>query len=166
MKVIALFRTFSMIAGVLLVCFGAAPLPAEEVSSTKLPHLIKGGIYYPETALRRNEQGRILIEFRISKEGRIIEPKVVAQEPANFISKGSSLPNDLRGFLYDVSSDWEASGNANHVFRLSIVFLLKPCTSSKCLELAAFPADGEMTVTTQRLGYRGQIVRPDIEAIA
>ena len=41
---------------------------AEE--GAKLPHLVRGTLDHPERAKRLNQQGRILVEFRVSGPGR------------------------------------------------------------------------------------------------
>lgn len=44
---------------------------------------------YPEKALQRGIEGRVLVEFTISKGGTVKNPKVVAAEPSNIFNKAA-----------------------------------------------------------------------------
>jgi TonB family protein len=124
----------------------SAPLLADDVAPLKLPHLLQSGLYYPERAIQRHQQGRVLVEFRISEEGTISDLRFLAQEPADF-AKGSSLANDLKRFRFDVPPNWNASANANHLYRLSLVFLLSPCGVGANCPVAPYEADDAITIT-------------------
>lgn len=44
---------------------------------------------YPERALQRGIEGRVLIEFTISKSGSVTDPKVIAAEPSKIFNKAA-----------------------------------------------------------------------------
>jgi len=44
---------------------------------------------YPERAMQRGIEGRVLIEFTISKSGSVKDPKVVAYEPSKIFNKAA-----------------------------------------------------------------------------
>ncbi|HPG26029.1 MAG: TonB family protein [Spirochaetaceae bacterium] len=44
---------------------------------------------YPERALQRGIEGRVLVEFTISKTGSVKDPKVVAYEPSTIFNKAA-----------------------------------------------------------------------------
>ncbi|MBW2500838.1 MAG: TonB family protein [Deltaproteobacteria bacterium] len=44
---------------------------------------------YPERALQRGIEGRVLIEFTISKTGAVKDPKVIAYEPSTIFNKAA-----------------------------------------------------------------------------
>ncbi len=44
---------------------------------------------YPEKALQRGIEGRVLIEFTISKSGAVKNPKVIAYEPSKIFNKAA-----------------------------------------------------------------------------
>ena len=44
---------------------------------------------YPERALQRGIEGRVLIEFTISKSGSVKDAKVVAYEPSKIFNKAA-----------------------------------------------------------------------------
>ncbi len=44
---------------------------------------------YPERALQRGIEGRVLIEFTISKSGSVKDPKVIAAEPSSIFNRAA-----------------------------------------------------------------------------
>ena len=122
-------------------------LTIADEAGPKLPPAIPSVIYFPERAKRQDQQGRVLLQFRVSAAGSVVDPVVLAEEPAGF-TKGSSVLKDINQFHYAVPADWEASGGTGKLFKVSILFLLKPCTNArKCQEVLQYEAENSMIVT-------------------
>lgn len=127
---------------------------ADEVASPKLPQLVRPiDLYYPEPARRLNQQGRVLVEFQISRKGRAVDATIVSAEPQKVFDR--VVTEYMRAVEYSVPGDWEASGGSHHKYRISFVFLLRPCREGEpCEEPAGFPADTSVTVTGSPLAPR------------
>jgi TonB family protein len=107
-------------------------------------------LYYPDTARQANQQGRVLVEFEISPQGRVLEPIVSSAEPQGVFD--STALAYVRELVFDVPDDWEALGDSHYKFYFGFVFRLRPCQAPHCSELIPFPADRSLTVTGKALG--------------
>jgi TonB family protein len=102
---------------------------------------------YPSKAVRLNQQGRILVEFSISSRGRLVDARLIAAEPESLF--GEELVAGLQSWRFAVPHDWESSGNTARRFRVSVIFVLKPCPESEsCIDPE--PYDSDLTVTVSR----------------
>jgi len=137
--------------GALLLCALSYPSLADEPGSVKLPagknyRSLVSDSWYPQRARRLSQQGRVLVEFGISSKGRAVDITVPSSEPAGVFDKTATT--FVRAVEFDVPRDWEVSDASHHRFRLSFVFLLRPCLDTgSCEEVAQFPSDGNFTVT-------------------
>jgi TonB family protein len=124
------------------------PSHAEQADSFKLPpHILSlHGTFYPDSARRLNQQGRVLVEFAISSQGRAIDPSIVTAEPQGIFEQAAQ--SYVNALAFEVPADWDASGGSRHRFRLSVVFALRPCPEkAPCGEPAQFPADASVKLT-------------------
>jgi TonB family protein len=127
---------------VLLFVFGAA-VCADGTEPLDLPHLktpAPTAAYYPFRAVQLNQEGRVLVEFKISQKGRVSELAVTLAEPSHaFDAAALHYVHDLQ---FDVPIDWEASGGTNQSFHFGFIFLLRPCQATgPCEEPALYSAD-------------------------
>jgi TonB family protein len=127
---------------VLLLVFGAA-VCADGSKPRELPHLktpAPTAGNYPFRAVRLNEEGRVLVEFKISQKGRVNVLAVTLAEPAGAFDDAAL--NYVHGLEFDVPADWGRSGGANQSFHFGFIFLLRPCQASgPCEEPAPYSAD-------------------------
>ena len=124
---------------------------ADEAAPLKVPHIKSfSGLFYPNSAKRLDQQGRVLVEFAISPKGRVTDLVVASAEPPGVFD--SAVTTYVRALQFDVPSDWGASGAASHKFHFSFLFLLRPCRETgPCQELEPLPADQSVTVKTAPL---------------
>ena len=106
-------------------------------------------LYYPDKARQANQQGRALVEFEISPQGRVLEPMVTSSDPQGTFD--STALDYVRELVFEVPADWEASGAAHFKFYFGFVFLLRPC-QAPCREPEPYPADRSLMVTGKPLG--------------
>jgi Gram-negative bacterial TonB protein C-terminal len=131
------------------LCAGHQSFAAEGL---KLPPQIKGFLYYPEKAKRLNQQGRVLLEFHISKRGKITDWKIAAEEPQGFVGDKKAFETELHEFLFDLPPGWLDAGGAQQLYQLSVVFLLSPCTDvNRCQAVPQYPVINTMTLTGSAL---------------
>jgi TonB family protein len=127
---------------VLLFVFGAA-ICADRKEPLELPHLNTRAPTpdsYPYRAVRLNQEGRVLVEFKISKKGRVSAMAVILAEPSGAFD--AVALHYVRDLQFDVPIAWEASGGTNKSFHFGFVFLLRPCQATgPCEELAPYTAD-------------------------
>ena len=86
---------------------------------------------YPSTALKNALQGRVLLEFNITRRNKIEDVAVIDSEPQGMFD--SAAKKTLNAVKFTVPKDWEDTGGALHRFTLSIVFKLSPCPTSPCV---------------------------------
>ena len=127
---------------VLLFVLGAA-VCAEGMEHLELPRLktpAPTAEYYPFRAVQLNQEGRVLVEFKISQKGRVSALAVTLAEPSGaFDAAALHYVHDLQ---FDVPIDWEASGGMDQSFHFGFIFLLRPCqVTGPCEELAPYAAD-------------------------
>lgn len=126
----------------LLFVLGAA-VCANGSKRPELPHLktpAPTADIYPLRALRLNQEGRVLVEFKISKKGRVSALAVTLSEPVSAFD-GAAL-HYVHDLEFDVPADWGSSGGTNRSFHFGFIFLLRPCqTAGPCEELAPYSAD-------------------------
>ena len=125
---------------------------ADEPQSLKLPNLKSTRMlaaWYPDRARRLDQQGRVLVEFEISLKGRVVNPKIISAEPSDVFE--GTVTALVRGWEYDVPSNWESSGGTTHLFRVGFIFLLRPCRATGPCNVTPFPADTSVTITGDRL---------------
>jgi TonB family protein len=126
----------------LLFVFGAA-VCADASKPLELPHLktpAPTAGNYPLRAVRLNQEGRVLVEFKISKKGRVSALAVTLAEPAGaFDAAALHYVHDLE---FDVPTNWGTSGGTNQSFHFGFIFLLRPCQAiGPCEEPAPYSAD-------------------------
>jgi TonB family protein len=134
----------------ILLCALAFSLQAEEPVLPKLPKIKNphsvAGLFYPMRAVRLSQQGRVLVEFAISPEGRAVDVTVAAAEPQGVFD--DTVTSYIRGLQFDVPTNWEASGAALLKYHISFAFLLRPCRDGvPCDDIPQFPADSSVTIT-------------------
>ena len=85
---------------------------------------------YPSAALKSSVQGRVLLEFGVSRKNKIEGITIIDSEPQGMFD--SAAKKTLNAVKFTVPSDWENSGGSLHRFTLSIVFRLTPCPTTPC----------------------------------
>jgi TonB family protein len=119
----------------------------------KLPpyHVIQRGPpvgMYPMQAARLQQQGRVLVQFDISAEGRATNITVVSSEPHRVFDKTAS--EMVGAWAFDLPADWAGSDASRHHYTLSVIYHLGACPSaSSCDGIEAYPSDTQMAVTLQ-----------------
>ncbi|MBV8910345.1 MAG: energy transducer TonB, partial [Gammaproteobacteria bacterium] len=110
---------------------------------------------YPLAARRLDIQGRVLVEFTISPTGRVPRAPTVllAEEPEGRVILQTAASNYVRGMQFKVPTNWNAVGGPHHKFRVSFVFLLRPCPDGALYEEPApyFGADRWFKITAPPL---------------
>jgi hypothetical protein len=143
---------WTLCIGGLIVCAGRHNALADDASA-KLPAVVKNSLYFPDRDKRLNQQGRVLVEFHVSKAGRVVDAILVNQEPKDFVDK-RWMVEQLRGVVFDVPADWSSSGGERQVFQLSLLYLLNPCTdASKCQEVKHFEVANAITITGSAINH-------------
>jgi TonB family protein len=141
-----------------VACCGTALLTlnclaqADESQALKLPKFKITRAWddpYPDRARRLDQQGRVLVEFEISSKGRVVDPKIVSAEPPGAFE--STVTALVRGWKFDVPSNWESLGGTTHAFHAGFIFILRPCRTTGPCDVAPFPADTSITITGSRL---------------
>ena len=90
--------------------------------------------YYPEVARRYGQQGRVVLEFKINRRGRPVDPVIVETGPTpQFDDSARRLVKSLE---YDVPVEWEQSASGDYRYRLSVKYRLFQCAPGK-------PCDGK-----------------------
>jgi len=103
---------------------------------------------YPSSAAKQHIQGRVLMEFNITRKGKVDDATVLQSEPEGVFDNAAR--NALKEVKFTVPDDWEKSGNAAHRFRLSYVFKIYPCPGNPCQELQPHEAaDDSMIISIQ-----------------
>jgi TonB family protein len=124
-----------LVLGGAVCASGSKPL---ELPHLKTPAPTAGN--YPLRAVRLNQEGRVLVEFKISQKGRVSALAVTMAEPAGaFDAAALHYVHDLE---FDVPTNWATSGGTNHSFHFGFIFLLRPCQSiGACEEPVPYSAD-------------------------
>ncbi len=86
---------------------------------------------FPSAALKNSVQGRVLLDFTISRNNKIEDVKVVDSAPEGMFD--SAARKTLSAVKFAVPKDWEESGAVLHRFSLSFVFKLMPCPTEPCV---------------------------------
>jgi TonB family protein len=133
------------------VCVLCCPLRAEEAELPTLPKPITvpclNDDFYPSPAMRLGQEGRVLVEFKISSKGRAVDVRIAAAEPQGVFDR--SVIGFMRCMEFAVPTDWEASGGTHHEYTISFVFRLRPCPGSVPREEpVTFPADYRPIIVT------------------
>jgi len=85
---------------------------------------------YPVSALKNSVQGRVLLEFNISRHNRIEDITIIDSDPQGMFD--TAAKRTLGSVRFSVPKDWEDSGGVLHRFNLSIVFKVTPCPTTPC----------------------------------
>jgi TonB family protein len=129
---------------------------SEDEPILRLPpyHVIQKGPpvgTYPMQAARLQQQGRVLVQFDISADGRAKGVTVVSSEPLGVFDKSAS--GIVSAWAFDLPPDWSGSEASKHHFTLSVIYHLGACPSvSTCDGIEAYPSDAQMAVTLQLSG--------------
>src|SRR5690348_9692815 len=110
---IAKFRLF-IVVGAVLMGF-AAPMHAQQASrGFKLPpmNFSENPDYYPNSALKKSVQGRVLLDFTITRRNRIEDVTIVDSDPQSIFD--SAAKKALGDIKFTVPADWESSGASLH----------------------------------------------------
>jgi TonB family protein len=130
--------------------FGWALAVAQTASpAVKLPSMdapLKES-YFPTAAAKRGIQGRVLVEFNITRRGKVDEVTILEADPEKVFD--SSVRDALRDVRFTVPADWESSGAASHRFRLSYVFKIYPCPEPCKAPTPHESADDSMVISVQ-----------------
>jgi len=86
---------------------------------------------YPSVALKNSVQGRVLVEFTITRRSKIEDVTVIDSQPQGIFD--SAAKKTLGAVKFTVPKDWEDTGGVTHRFTLSIVFKLSPCPTTPCV---------------------------------
>jgi TonB family protein len=124
---------------------------AEDADGQKLPELINHGpgVYYPEPAKRRSAEGRVLIGFKISPAGRVVDQRIVKAEPKRLFEKTSM--DELGSWTFAVPKDW----NTQRELTITFIYVLAPCSGTAAVPPEPFPSDYKpLTKTGSRIGCR------------
>ena len=100
---------------------------AEPLTPPK-PFKAPSGAFYPDSARRLGQEGRVLAAFKISTAGRVVDLRIAAAEPKGVFN--SKVADYMRGLEFAVPADWEATGGAHHEYTISFVFRLSVCPGS------------------------------------
>ena len=101
---------------------------------------------FPSVARRLYKQGRFLVELSISERGKVTNVLVLKAEPRGIFD--ANLGSYLRSFRFDVPEDWVSSGGPALRFKLSVLYLLRPCLPhGPCEDLEPFAGDNIVTIT-------------------
>jgi TonB family protein len=128
---------------------------SQDQAALKLPpyHVIQRGPpvgMYPMQAARLQQQGRVLVQFDISAEGRAKNITVVSSEPHGVFDKTAS--EMVGAWAFDLPADWAGSDASRHHYTLSVIYHLGACPSAtSCDGIEAYPSDTQMAVTLQLL---------------
>ena len=129
--------------GAVLLCVFGAAVCAAGSKPLKLPHLktpAPTAANYPLRAARLNQEGRVLVEFKISQEGRVTALAVTLAEPAGAFD--AAALHYVRDLEFDVPTNWRTSGGTNQSFHFGFIFLLRPCLATgPCEEPTPYSAD-------------------------
>jgi TonB family protein len=118
--------------------FGGAALQCAAVNAadadTSGPHppplpLIQSSvpIVYPSAAAKLGREGRVLLAFGISGQGRATSASILFADDDSFDRAAIEL---LSGLKFTIPSDWQESGNPNKRFQLGVVFCIPPSAQS------------------------------------
>jgi TonB family protein len=118
---------------VLLAAYCAATIAGDDDSAWAIPKLpqTKGSLnnnYYPDAARRAGTEGRVLIAFDISADGRVRNPSVIWSENGAFDASALGMLKEMR---FSVPADWMNTG-AHRRWRLGFVFRLAPSGGQDC----------------------------------
>ncbi|HEX2585083.1 MAG TPA: energy transducer TonB [Steroidobacteraceae bacterium] len=86
---------------------------------------------YPFPALKNAVQGRVLLEFTITRRGKIDDVTVVDSEPQGMFD--TAAKKTLGAIKFTPPKDWEDTGGALHRFTMSVVFKLTRCPTTPCV---------------------------------
>src|ERR1700733_1458317 len=119
-------------AGFAVMIVGVASSQEPATQIFKMPRVKRmsyEGYAYPLEARRSGQQGRVVLELKISRQGRPIDAIIVESGPTpQFDDSARRL---VRGLLFNVPADWEQSGGADHRYRLSVKYRLFQCVPGK-----------------------------------
>jgi len=124
---------WAIVVGTLACC--ALLVQAQQPRGFKLPpmNFAENPDYYPNSALRRSVQGRVLLDFTISRRNRIDDVTIVESEPQTIFE--SAAKRALSDVKFKVPDNWEDSGGSKHHFTLSFVFKIYPCPTTPCFDV-------------------------------
>ena len=110
---------------------GGAPATNSDTSGWELPKLPhfrpeSGRDWFPDAARRMGLEGRVLVGFDISAQGRAKNVAVIWSEDRVFVPSAVEM---VKGMRFDVPSDWTNEG-AFRRWRLGIVYRLHPSCHS------------------------------------
>jgi TonB family protein len=128
-------RTGSSIAiGAALACWLWVAQAQQPAHGFRLPpmNFIQNPEYYPSSALKKGLQGRVLLDFTISRRNKIEDITIVDSDPQSIFD--SAAKKALEDVKFTVPPDWQDSGGTLHHFTLSFVFKIYPCPTTPCYE--------------------------------
>ncbi|HWG31944.1 MAG TPA: hypothetical protein VN676_15415 [Steroidobacteraceae bacterium] len=105
------------------ITFEPAAAPAPDSARLKIPRMIAGlgDLYYPDAAVRRNQEGVVDVEFSIDGKGHAVDVK---ETYAAFSDLGKKIPGFLQNATFRVPPDWEANGHRAARFDMEFQFSL------------------------------------------
>jgi len=125
---------------------------ADEPARWKLPkgnpplsHLIENN-WYPPVSSRMREQGHGVVEFGILPTGYTANVRAIpSTEWSSRLQEAAS--KYISVLRFNVADNWSSSGGPSHRFRVSFVFVIRPCPDAGTCELPTpFASDYSLTV--------------------
>lgn len=122
----------------------ADPLESQDATSLKMPPCDNHrDSYYPDGALARRLQGRVLVDVVINAKGRIISSGVKATDADPVLVAGARWY--FSRVTCKVPSDWASRGGEGRHFLLSVTYILNNAVAPEPYK----PNDGEVLVRGQ-----------------
>jgi TonB family protein len=84
-------------------------------------------IEYPSAAAKLGREGRVLLAFGISEQGRATSASILFADDDSFDRAAIEL---LSGLKFTIPVDWRQSGNPYKRFQLGVVFCIPPSAQS------------------------------------
>jgi len=140
----------AVLLGAALMCLVCNVRAQQAPGGFKLPpmNFSQNPNYYPSSALKRSVQGRVLLDFTITRRGKIDGVTIIDSAPESMFD--SAAKKALGDIVFTVPGDWESSGATLHHFTLSFVFKIYPCPTNPCFDLQPHTnADDFFIVTAQ-----------------
>ncbi|MDE5810964.1 MAG: energy transducer TonB, partial [Muribaculaceae bacterium] len=108
------------------VLYTAETLPQFPGGETALFRWVADHMQYPQEAIDRNEQGRVVVKFIINEKGQVVEPEIVRSVSPSLDAEALRVVSSLPDF-----EPGKVNGKAVSVsYALPVNFSLKPDTTS------------------------------------
>jgi TonB family protein len=104
-----------------------AAAPALPGAEGRLPRFVSNGeTVYPADAVRKRQQGRVIVSFRIDERGRVQD---LRQTFSSHRGLGKAIPEYLHNGRFRVPANWAESGQPERKFTVEFqLFLVQPGT--------------------------------------